>query len=75
MTRNIENRVEVACPIYDSDLQEQIINAFAIGWEDNIKGRQINGSVQNQLNSNDKEPLRSQEALYQYTQNLVSLCD
>ena len=75
MTRNIENRVEVACPIYDSDLQEQIINAFAIGWEDNIKGRQINGSVQNQLNSNDKEPLRSQEALYQYTQNLVSQCD
>ena len=30
MTRNIENRVEVACPIYDLDLQKQLLDTFMI---------------------------------------------
>ena len=41
MTRNIEN-LEVACPIYDKDLQKQIIDTFEIAWNDNVKGRYIN---------------------------------
>jgi len=72
MTRNIENRVEVACPIYAKDLQKQILDAFEIGWNDNCKGRRINGKVQNEINTNLQKPLRSQEALYQYTQTLVN---
>ena len=72
MTRNIENRVEVACPIYAKDLQKQIFDAFEIGWNDNCKGRRINGKVQNVINTNGQKPLRSQEVLYQYTQTLVN---
>ena len=33
MTRNIENRVEVGCPIYDKDLQQEILDIFYISWE------------------------------------------
>ena len=72
MTRNIENRVEVACPIYAKDLQKQILDAFEIGWNDNCKGRRINGKVQNVINTNGQKPLRSQEVLFQYTQTLVN---
>ena len=36
MTRNIENRVEVATPIYDTRLKE-IIDVFEIIWNDNVK--------------------------------------
>lgn len=74
MTRNIENRVEVACPIYAPNLQEQILTTFDIGWRDNAKGRRINGKEQNQWNTNGNATLRSQEVIYSYTQNLVNQC-
>ena len=71
MTRNIENRVEVACPIYALDLQKQILDTFTIGWKDNVKGRRINGLEQNQGNQNEEAPQRSQEVIYTYTKNLI----
>ena len=42
MTRNIENRVEVAVPIYDKYLQNEILDVFEIAWNDNVKARKIN---------------------------------
>ena len=42
MTRNFENRIEVTCPIYDTDLQNQILDTFNISWKDNVKSRLIN---------------------------------
>ena len=30
MTRNIENRIEVACPVYDKELQQQILDTFEL---------------------------------------------
>ena len=74
MTRNIENRVEVACPIYSLELQEQILKTFDIGWRDNVKGRRINGVEQNSLNVNGDTFIRSQEVIYSYTQKLVEEC-
>ena len=42
MTRNFENRIEVSCPIYDIELQNQILDTFNISWRDNVKSRLIN---------------------------------
>ncbi|HAI18049.1 MAG TPA: polyphosphate kinase 1, partial [Xanthomarina gelatinilytica] len=39
MTRNIENRVEVSCPIYDEDIKQELIDTFNISWSDNVKAR------------------------------------
>tara|TARA_B100000963_G_scaffold17560_1_gene13454 strand:+ start:6002 stop:8062 length:2061 start_codon:yes stop_codon:yes gene_type:complete len=69
MTRNIENRVEVATPIYDLNLQQQIIDVFDITWNDNVKARRINGYTQNQLIRNNKSPVRSQLDIYEYYRN------
>ncbi len=33
MTRNIDNRVEVACPILDKALQEELLDTFMISWK------------------------------------------
>ena len=66
MTRNIENRVEVACPIYDKDLQKQIIDTFEIAWNDNVKGRYINQDPQNAMKPIDDTKVRSQWDIYQY---------
>ena len=68
MTRNIENRVEVGCPIYDKDLQQEILDIFYISWNDNIKARVVNKSPQNKIVKPSKDEFinRSQWETYAY---------
>ena len=66
MTRNIDNRVEVSCPIYSDDLKQEIIETFSICWNDNVKARILNASQENEYRKNDNEPVRSQFAIYDY---------
>jgi polyphosphate kinase len=42
MTRNTSRRVEIACPIYNPDIQEQILQHLHTMLEDNVKGRNLN---------------------------------
>ena len=46
MTRNTENRVEIAAPIYDRKIKESIYDTLCIMWKDNLKARilQSNGT-------------------------------
>jgi polyphosphate kinase len=71
MTRNIENRVEVGCPIYDKDLQQEILDTFNISWNDNIKARIVNQSPQNNMIIPHTRELkqRSQWSTYAYYEN------
>lgn len=39
MTRNTENRVEIAAPIYDHKIKESIYDTLLIMWKDNLKAR------------------------------------
>ncbi|WP_034039969.1 polyphosphate kinase 1 [Wocania ichthyoenteri] len=69
MTRNIDNRVEVSCPIYNEGLKQEIIDTYAICWSDNVKARLLNTSQENEYRINDKPKVRSQIAIYNYYQN------
>ncbi|MCB4808639.1 polyphosphate kinase 1 [Tamlana sp. 62-3] len=69
MTRNIENRVEVTCPIYDQEVKNEIIETFNIGWNDNVKARLINQEQENIYRQNNNEKVRSQFAIYDYYLN------
>ena len=74
MTRNIENRVEVACPIYDKELQQQILDTFELSWKDNTKARIVNQNPQNKMvkpKSEDKIQ-RSQWTTYDYYKNKLN---
>tara|TARA_R110002167_G_scaffold84710_3_gene230207 strand:+ start:3034 stop:5097 length:2064 start_codon:yes stop_codon:yes gene_type:complete len=66
MTRNIENRVEVSCPIYDENIKQELLDTFEISWNDNVKARLLNDSQNNEYVKNDKNKLRSQLAIYDY---------
>ena len=74
MTRNIENRVEVGCPIYDKDLQQEILDTFNISWNDNVKARIVNKTPQNKINKPlaGETKLRSQWLTYDYYQNKLN---
>ena len=69
MTRNLDNRVEVGCPIYDPDIKQELIDTFEICWRDNVKARIFDGDQDNKYRRNDLPKLRSQFAMYDYYKN------
>jgi polyphosphate kinase len=75
MTRNLDNRVEISCPIYDPDLKAELEETFQISWNDNVKARSITVNQDNAYRRNDKPPIRSQFALYDYYQEKLKRFD
>ena len=75
MNRNIEERVEVTCPIYCAEIKKQVIDIINIQLADNTKARIIDSQQRNLyplVNGNIK--VRSQIAIYQYLYNQNNLC-
>lgn len=68
MTRNMDLRVEVSCPIYDEDIKREIMETFEISWKDNVKARIHSKDMDNAYRRNSQPALRSQFALYEYYQ-------
>ncbi|MBQ0786687.1 MAG: polyphosphate kinase 1 [Oceanihabitans sp.] len=69
MTRNIENRVEVSCPIYDDEIKQELIDTYNICWSDNVKARILNANQNNVYKRNDKPKVRTQFETYKYYLN------
>lgn len=68
MVRNLDHRVEMACPVYDKNLQQELQTYFDIQWNDNVKARIINNSQDNRYVSTTANHVRSQEAIYKWLQ-------
>ena len=68
MTRNLDNRVEVTCPILDPNIKKEINDIFEIYWSDNVKSRTVNNEIPNQyqINQNSKKLIRSQIEINNY---------
>lgn len=66
MTRNIDNRVEVSCPIYSDDVKQEVLDTFNICWNDNVKARLLNTSIENEYRVNNNPKVRSQTAIHDY---------
>lgn len=66
MTRNIDYRVEVSCPIYDQEIKQELLDNFEIGWSDNVKARVFSEKQNNAYRRNNKPKVRSQFAMYDY---------
>lgn len=67
MSRNLDLRIEVACPIYDKNLQKVIKDILNFQLTDNCKARLINTKKNNAYKlTNSAKKIRSQEAIYYY---------
>lgn len=67
MTRNLDYRVEVAAPIYDKDIQQELNNIMEFLLKDNQKSRIIDPDLKNEYHTElDKPDFRSQTKLYHY---------
>ena len=72
MTRNLDGRVEVTCPIYQEDIKKQIIDNFEVGWKGNVKARYHSEKLDNKYRiRKENEPVfRAQLETYNYYKNL-----
>lgn len=67
MTRNLDRRIEVACPIYDKEIQTEIKDMINVQMLDNVKARVLDPEQENHyVETNTDNPVRSQFALYDY---------
>lgn len=72
MTRNIENRVEVTCPIYDENIKQELMDTFDICWQDNVKARLFDENQSNKYKRNKQPKIRAQFATYDYYKNKLN---
>ncbi len=72
MIRNFDHRFEVACPIYDPEIQKEIMFMLRTQLSDNIKARLLNSDPINKYKTSAKDgnPMRSQFYLYDYFKKL-----
>ncbi len=63
LPRNFDRRVEVACPIYDPELQQELLDYFDLQWRENVKARIWNGALDNHFRETTPPALQSQKAL------------
>jgi polyphosphate kinase len=68
MTRNLDGRVEVTCPIYDPEIKQHLIDNFNVGWRGNVKARYHSEKLDNKYRvRNENEPVfRAQVETYNF---------
>jgi polyphosphate kinase len=70
MTRNIEHRIEVTCPIFDKSIKNEMKEVFEIQWSDNVKARKLDVNLLNTFVKPGKKPLQSQVEVYNYLKKI-----
>ncbi len=69
MTRNMDRRVEITCPVIDQEIHKRLRRIFDIQWQDNTKARILDADLSNNYRTNDDEPLRAQMEIYKLYKN------
>jgi polyphosphate kinase len=72
MTRNIEHRLEVTCPIFDKNIKNEMRRIFDIQWSDNVKARKLDSTLSNSFVKPGEVPVRSQLEVYNYLKSVNS---
>lgn len=67
MVRNFDFRIEVACPVYDKNIQAELRHMLNIQLNDNIKARIIGKGQKNEYRKTESSsPVRSQVEIYNF---------
>lgn len=71
MVRNLDHRVETACPVYDKTIQKELIDILDIQLAENVKGRILDNEQHNAyiIRKENTPEVRSQVAIYGYLHN------
>ena len=70
MNRNLDFRTEVAVPIYDTQLQAQLLEYVMIQLRDNTKARLLSQGKINDYKVRIGKPINAQDEIYRWVQSL-----
>ncbi len=74
MVRNIDHRIEVACPIFEKALKQELIDIINIQLSDNIKARELDNDLSNQyINPRNTKKVRSQIEIFNYLNKTTTI--
>ncbi len=74
MTRNLDGRVEVTCPIYDELIRNELIDSFEVGWKGNVKARYHSELLDNKYRFRGSDSIfRAQHETYKYYSNRMEV--
>ena len=74
MTRNIEHRIEVTCPIFDKSIKNELRKIFEIQWTDNVKARIFDENQSNKFVKPGKDVIQSQIEVHNYIKKVNEKC-
>ena len=63
MKRNLDKRIEVACPIYNKNLRHRIKEIMSLNYHDNVKGRKLKSNGKYAMKKKLEPKINSQEIL------------
>ena len=67
MVRNIDHRIEAACPIFEKEIQQELKDILQVQLSDNVKARKLDKELSNQyVNPRNTKKVRSQVETYNY---------
>jgi polyphosphate kinase len=73
MVRNIDHRVEAACPIFEQDIQQELKDMLQIQLGDNVKARILDSELKNQyVNPRNQKKIRSQVEIWNHLNRKLS---
>jgi polyphosphate kinase len=73
MSRNMDNRIEVGCPIHDKRIADRIVHILELQFRDTLKARVIDQFQTNKyVRRGNRKNLRSQIEIYDYLKSLES---
>ncbi|HNQ83965.1 MAG TPA: polyphosphate kinase 1 [Bacteroidales bacterium] len=74
MPRNFDHRIEVVCPIYDTGIQQELMDVLKIQMQDNTKSRYLGPEQLNRYRTTD-DPVkhRAQFEIYDYYHKKVKI--
>ncbi|NMC40736.1 MAG: polyphosphate kinase 1, partial [Bacteroidales bacterium] len=70
MTRNLDHRIEITCPVFDESIKKQIKKIFDIQWHDNIKARKLDSKQSNKIVTRGEETVHSQIEVYEFIKRI-----
>jgi polyphosphate kinase len=73
MPRNLNRRIEVACPIYDEKIKQELKEMLEIQLKDNSKSRILDPHLSNHYSKENPEiKFRAQEDYYNYIKSITN---
>ncbi len=73
MPRNLNRRIEVACPIYDENIKSELKEMLEIQLKDNTKARILDPDLSNEYSKvNMEHTFRAQEDYYNYIKSITN---